>query len=117
MTFSGHAIECRINAENPRTFVPSPGLVSDFHAPGGLGVRELVFVTAMRFVVPPRVQQHFLNDPNALLGFLAFLSVLLRLWATSGELVLAGFAYGLDMKGALGHADAIGRTARRETGV
>ncbi len=35
----GHAIECRINAENPRTFTPSPGLVTDFHAPGGLGVR------------------------------------------------------------------------------
>jgi acetyl-CoA carboxylase biotin carboxylase subunit len=35
----GHAIECRINAENPKTFTPSPGLVTDFHAPGGLGVR------------------------------------------------------------------------------
>ena len=35
----GHAIECRINAENPETFMPSPGLVSDYHAPGGLGVR------------------------------------------------------------------------------
>ncbi|MHA1599962.1 MAG: acetyl-CoA carboxylase biotin carboxylase subunit, partial [Alphaproteobacteria bacterium] len=37
--FSGHAIECRINAEDPETFLPSPGLVSDYHAPGGLGVR------------------------------------------------------------------------------
>jgi len=35
----GHAIEVRINAENARTFIPSPGTVTDFHAPGGLGVR------------------------------------------------------------------------------
>ena len=37
--FSGHAIECRINAENPATFAPSPGKVTDVHFPGGLGVR------------------------------------------------------------------------------
>jgi acetyl-CoA carboxylase biotin carboxylase subunit len=36
---SGHAIECRINAENPWTFQPSPGTVTEYHAPGGLGVR------------------------------------------------------------------------------
>ena len=39
IVFEGHAIECRINAENPKTFAPSPGLVTDYHAPGGLGVR------------------------------------------------------------------------------
>ena len=37
--FSGHAIECRITAENPETFLPSPGRVGDYHAPGGLGIR------------------------------------------------------------------------------
>lgn len=37
--FTGHAIECRINAEDPETFLPCPGKVIDFHAPGGPGVR------------------------------------------------------------------------------
>ena len=37
--FSGHAIECRINAENPKTWAPSPGLIEAYHPPGGLGVR------------------------------------------------------------------------------
>ena len=37
--FNGHAIECRINAENPETFTPCPGKITEWHAPGGLGVR------------------------------------------------------------------------------
>ncbi len=37
--FEGHAIECRINAEHPETFLPSPGRIDGYHAPGGLGVR------------------------------------------------------------------------------
>ena len=37
--FNGHAIECRITAEDPETFAPSPGRVTTYHAPGGLGVR------------------------------------------------------------------------------
>ena len=39
VVFRGHAIECRINAEDPRTFAPSPGLVQLYHAPGGMNVR------------------------------------------------------------------------------
>ncbi len=39
VTFEGHAIECRINAEHPETFVPSPGKIGLYHTPGGLGIR------------------------------------------------------------------------------
>jgi acetyl-CoA carboxylase biotin carboxylase subunit len=49
---SGHAVECRINAENPDDFRPSPGRVTDYHAPGGLGVR-VDSALYQGYVVPP----------------------------------------------------------------
>jgi len=48
----GHSIECRINAEDPETFAPSPGTISAFHIPGGLGVRVDTFVTQDSIIHP-----------------------------------------------------------------
>jgi acetyl-CoA carboxylase biotin carboxylase subunit len=50
--FSGHSIECRINAENPRTFTPSPGLITAMNIPGGPGVR-IDTAAYPGWVVPP----------------------------------------------------------------
>jgi acetyl-CoA carboxylase biotin carboxylase subunit len=50
--FAGHAIECRINAENPQTFAPSPGRISYYYAPGGLGVR-VDSAVYQGYVIPP----------------------------------------------------------------
>ncbi len=52
VTFRGHAIECRVTAEDPVTFMPTPGRVDVFHAPGGLGVRVDSALYA-GYVVPP----------------------------------------------------------------
>jgi acetyl-CoA carboxylase biotin carboxylase subunit len=52
VTFSGHALECRINAENAKTFIPSPGTVKEFHAPGGLNVR-LDSALYAGYTIPP----------------------------------------------------------------
>ena len=52
IAFSGHAIECRINAEDPVTFMPTPGRVTSYHAPGGLGVRIDSALYAGYFVPP-----------------------------------------------------------------
>ena len=50
--FRGHAMECRINAEDPETFVPSPGLISKMHPPGGFGVRFDSHIYS-GYLVPP----------------------------------------------------------------
>jgi len=39
ISMKGHSIECRINAEHPESFIPSPGKITQYHQPGGLGVR------------------------------------------------------------------------------
>ena len=49
---SGHAIECRLNAEHPETFIPSPGRIEEFHAPGGPGIRMETHIYS-GYVVPP----------------------------------------------------------------
>jgi len=52
VNFSGHAIECRINAEDSETFIPSPGKISLYHSPGGLGVRVDSHVYS-GYTIPP----------------------------------------------------------------
>ena len=52
ITINGHAFECRINAEDAKTFMPSPGKVTQFHAPGGLGVRVDAHLYS-GYTVPP----------------------------------------------------------------
>jgi acetyl-CoA carboxylase biotin carboxylase subunit len=84
--FRGHAIECRINAENPKTFAPSPGKVLDFHAPGGLNVR-LDSALYAGYSIPPYY--------DSLIGKLIVHGktregALLRLRRALGEMVITG---------------------------
>jgi acetyl-CoA carboxylase biotin carboxylase subunit len=52
VTFTGHSIECRINAEDPETFVPSPGVIRVFSVPGGPGVRVETFAHSECTITP-----------------------------------------------------------------
>jgi hypothetical protein len=79
-------------------------------APGGIGVRELVFVAAMTVALPQSVQTQ-LGDAEQRVVVLGFLSLILRLWATVGELMLAAVAYLMDLRGAMNRPDAPGRVA------
>jgi acetyl-CoA carboxylase biotin carboxylase subunit len=84
--FKGHAIECRINAEHPFTFAPSPGKVTDFHAPGGMNTR-LDSMLYAGYSVPP----HY----DSLVGKLIVWGhsregAILRLRRALGEMVVGG---------------------------
>jgi hypothetical protein len=82
-----------------------------FWAPGGLGVRELVFVATMQAILPTGVRQQF-ADPAALSGLLVLLGFILRLWTVAGELMLTAVAYAWDYKGALNDPEAPGRVPK-----
>ncbi len=84
--FNGWAIECRINAEHPRTFAPSPGTITEFHAPGGLGVR-LDSAIYTGYAIPPyydsligKLIVHGRSRPEALM----------RLRRSLDEMVISG---------------------------
>ena len=84
--FKGHSIECRINAEHPRTFAPSPGKVIDFHAPGGMNTR-LDSALYAGYSIPP----HY----DSLIGKLIVWGhtregAILRLRRALGEMVISG---------------------------
>ncbi len=86
INFDGHAIECRINAENAETFTPSPGKIKEFHAPGGLNVR-LDSALYAGYSIPPYC--------DSLMGKLIVHGktregALMRLKRALGEIVITG---------------------------
>ncbi|MGE0724125.1 MAG: acetyl-CoA carboxylase biotin carboxylase subunit [Alphaproteobacteria bacterium] len=99
---SGHAIECRINAEHPETFIPSPGRVVEYHAPGGPGVRVDSHLYS-GYVVPP--------DYDSLVAKLIVFGqtrneCLMRLRRALGEYVIGGIETNLALhRRLLGSAD------------
>ena len=78
-----------------------------FWAPGGIGVRELVFVASLQMVLPNEIKQRIPGD--SLQGLLVLLGFVLRLWTILGEILLTFFSYAADFKGAINHPDAPGR--------
>lgn len=95
--FKGHAIECRINAEHPFTFAPSPGKVTDFHAPGGMNTR-LDSGLYSGYSVPP----HY----DSLIGKLIVWGhsregAILRLRRALGEMVISGITTNKELHEAL----------------
>jgi uncharacterized membrane protein YbhN (UPF0104 family) len=88
-----------------------------FWAPGGIGVREIVLVAALRFALPPYVMQQFGGDRASYDAFLLFVGMLLRLWTILGELILSASACAVDYKGLTNQPNAPGRPKEMEAEV
>jgi hypothetical protein len=71
-----------------------------FFSPAGIGVREFIFVMVLKALLPQSVKDHF-PDATALGALLAFLSIVLRLWAMGGELLALGITHVADYQGIL----------------
>jgi acetyl-CoA carboxylase biotin carboxylase subunit len=100
---AGHAIECRINAENPQTFRPSPGRIRQYHPPGGLGVR-IDSAVYQGYTIPPYY--------DSLVGKLIVhgktrTECLMRLRRALDEMVVDGIETTLPLFRALVREDAI----------
>ena len=84
------------------------GFLMGFLTPGGLGVREWVFVTLLMVTLPDRVKGQY-DTPQQLQAYLIFIGIVLRLAVTLGEVIVLSLSSALDLKGALGRSDAPGR--------
>lgn len=83
-----------------------------FWAPGGIGVREIVFVASLRLVLPQQIRDNIPEE--SLPGLLVLLGFILRLWTIVGEVLLTVTSYAIDFKGAINHPEAPGRIASAE---
>src|SRR6202163_3350135 len=103
VVINGHSIECRVNAENPVTFRPSPGKILQYHPPGGLGVR-IDSAVYQGYVIPPYY--------DSLVGKLIVhgktrAECLMRLRRALDEMVVEGIENTLPLFGALAREPAI----------
>ena len=108
ITISGHAIECRINAEDPVTFAPNPGKISLFHAPGGPGIRVDSHLYS-GYTVPP-------NYDSLIAKLIAFgdsrESALARMRIALDEIIVDGIRTNVPM-----HVDLLNDSGFIEGGV
>jgi acetyl-CoA carboxylase biotin carboxylase subunit len=108
ITFRGHAIECRINAEDPYTFMPSPGRISLYHAPGGPGIRVDSHIY-QNYLVPP----HYDSMIGKVIAYGATRAqAIARMRIALSEMIVEGIKTNIPL-----HQDLLNDTAFIEGGV